>query len=165
MMKCIVLFVNTVLVDQNSFAFKETHSVPLLTHPSFEYKLLTKKLRAGTTWAASWDLIQNFFGQGEGTPVRPLGTREVILIWCCVCRYCTTYHLLSTLYLWKRKKHGTRYSYFSILYPQPIPTTYHLHSYTSTANYISCCSPLLTHPPQSPTSLNNLKIIIEPWKW
>ena len=36
MMKCIVLFVNTVLVDQSSFAFKETHSVPLLTHRSFK---------------------------------------------------------------------------------------------------------------------------------
>ena len=48
-----VVCYNTVLVDQNSFAFKETHSVPPLTHRSFEYKPSTKKLRAGTTGAAS----------------------------------------------------------------------------------------------------------------
>ena len=48
-----VVCYNTVLVDQNSFAFKETHSVYHYSPTDHLNKPLTKKLRAGTTWKAS----------------------------------------------------------------------------------------------------------------
>ena len=46
--------------------------------------LVERSLCADTTWTALWDHIRTFSSQGLATPVRPLETREVILIWCCV---------------------------------------------------------------------------------
>ena len=105
-MKSILMIVICCNADHNSF-------VTFNQFPPFEKKTRERSLCAGTTWTALWDHIRTFSSQGLATPVRPLETREVILIWRCVCHYCTICNLLYYS-LFVEKKQIERASFLAL---------------------------------------------------